>query len=343
MDDVADKNHEDKGVRIKGLNGHCLPQHPTKNKDHKEINGVHGTDGGCDGYGHFVVKLETAFVFGVDVLGDVAGFEVIRETFRHWYKYTRYMSKLKLLIFIILILAVGYALWAIYWGKWDGKSRFTVISVINGVVVSSFDPQTGEGIKIIFPVNWEVGGSEGRGKWMADKIGRVGSRKWAADSVSEELGILYTSEWSEVSWGDKIIWWWWGRKIKWREVEAKQWMRKELTVDGVEVWKLDEVWNTAAKELLVSSAVLEERLMVTVVNVTGEPGLAERIARRIETSGLRVVATRTGEEPVNGCQVVSSKTSKSKIGTTLMKEALGCSWKEAEMGENEVELFFGQR
>ncbi len=67
------------------------------------------------------------------------------------------------------------------------------------------------------------------------------------------------------------------------------------------------------------------------------------MAKRLENSGLRVVATRTEEMLVQGCQVVTSKQSKSKVGVKLMREALGCSFREAEVGENEVELFFGQR
>ena len=120
-------------------------------------------------------------------------------------------------------------------------------------------------------------------------------------------------------------------------------MKKERTVDGVEVWRLDETWNTAAREMLASRAVLEERLMVTVINTTDEAGLAARMARIVENAGMRVVATQTGEAKVQGCQVVSSKQSKSKIGVRLIMKSLGCTWKEAEMGENEVELLFGSQ
>ena len=248
------------------------------------------------------------------------------------------MSKLKLLILIALIIGLGFSVYYLAFARraWDGQSRFTVISVSDGVRVASFDPRTAEGIKIIFPPNWMIGGTGGKGEWLADKVGR-------ADLVAENLGILYTTSQSDMDWRDRWLWWGWGRKVKWQEVEAEQWMKKERTVDGAEVWRLRETWDTAAREMLASRAVAEERLMVTVVNMTDEPGLAVRVARRIENSGLRVVATQTGEGGIQGCQVRSSKQSKSKIGVRLMVRSLGCSWGEAEVGENEVELFFGQR
>ena len=247
-------------------------------------------------------------------------------------------SKLKLFIFLTLVICLGFSIFYLMFSRraWDGQSRFTVIYVNKGVRVVSFDPQTGEGIKINFPQSWVIAGSGGRGEWLAEKSGR-------ADLVAENLGILYTAEASRMTWGDRLQWWWWGRKIKWREIDGQQWMKKEQTVDGVEVWKLDERWDTTAKEMLTSSAVQKERLEVTVVNTTLIPGLAAEVARMLESSGLRVVATQTGEAEIKGCRVTSSKQSKFKIGVMLMVKALGCIWSEAELGENEAELFFGQR
>lgn len=246
-------------------------------------------------------------------------------------------SKLKLLILLTLIIGLGFSVYHLIFIRkaWDGKSRFTVISMNNGVRVESFDPRTAEGIKIVFPQNWMIAGAGGKGEWLAEKVDR-------ADLVAENLGILYTTGQSDMSWGDRLLWWIWGRRVKWREIEGEQWMKKKRTVDGIEMWRLGESWDTAAREMLASAAVLEERLMVTVVNTTVEPGLATRMARRIENSGLRVVATQTGEKMIQGCQVRSSKQSKSKIGVRLLIRSLRCSWEAAEVGENEVELFFGQ-
>ncbi len=234
------------------------------------------------------------------------------------------------------LLAILAMVFSLFGGRWDGQSRFTVIYVDKEVRVASFDPQTGEGIKINFPQNWVIVGSGGRGEWLAEKAGR-------ADLVAENLGILYTAEATKMSWGDRLVWWWWGRKIKWREVDGGQWMKKEQTVDGVEVWKLDERWDITAGQMLASSVVQKERLEVTVVNMTSTLGLAAEVARMLESSGLRVVATQTGEAEIKGCQVRSSKQSKSKVGVRLMVKSLGCNWSEAKLGENEVELFFGQR
>ncbi len=247
-------------------------------------------------------------------------------------------SKLKLLTLITILIGLGFSVYFLVFARkvWDGKSQFTVISVKNGVEVASFDPQTGDGVKISFPRNWMIEGSDGKGEWLAEKVGR-------ADLVAENLGILYTTEVAKMSWGDRLLWWGWGRKVKWREVNAQQWMKKEQTVDGVEVWKLDERWDAAAGELMTSTAVLKERLEVTVVNTTSTPGLAAKIAKMLESSGLRVVATQTDETEIKGCQVRSSRQSKYKIGVRLMVRSLGCNWSEAKLGENEVELLFGQR
>lgn len=234
------------------------------------------------------------------------------------------------------ILATLAMVFSIFGGKWDGQSRFTVISVHGEVRVASFDPRTGEGIEITFPKNWMIAGPDGRGEWLADKTGR-------ADLVAQNLGILYTADGVKMSWSDRLLWWWWNGRVKWREIKAEQWMKKERTVDGMEVWRLDETWGTAAKEMFASSAVLAERLMVTVVNTTGEPGLAARMARIVESTGMRVVATQTEEGRIQGCLVKSSKQSKSKTGVRLLIKSWGCGWEAAEVGENEVELFLGQK
>ena len=320
-----------------------MPKHPTKDKNDKEIQGVHGADGGSDEDGDFVVEFEVLPVLGVDVLRGVTGLEVIGKIFWHYYQYTIAMTRrVKFSIFnfqfliILLILVVGWGVWAMRLGDWDGRARFTVIDDRNGVMVESFDPKTTEGVKIIFPPNWLIVGSDGKGEWLAGKAGR-------ADLVASDLGILYTAQASRMRWGDTLRWWAWKGKVKWREVDGTNWMKREQTVDGEDVWKLDETWNEAAGRMLASEAVAAEGLMVTVINTTSEAGLAAREARVIENAGMRVVATQTGEGQIQGCQVRTSKQSKSKIGVRLMIRSLGCDWQEAKLEETEVELFFGSQ
>ncbi|KKU29019.1 MAG: hypothetical protein UX92_C0009G0011 [Candidatus Amesbacteria bacterium GW2011_GWA1_47_20] len=244
----------------------------------------------------------------------------------------------KVLVLVVLILGLGFSVYYLVFarGVWDGRVRFTVIDTSDKVEVASFDPKTSQGIKIIFPKNWLIGGVDGKGEWLAGQADRP-------DLVADELGILYTAAAKHMHWQDRVLWWYWGRRAAWREVDGTVWMIKARMVDGAEVWRLDDTWNAAARDLLASEAVLEERLSVTVVNTTGEPGLAAREAQKIENTGMRVVATQTSEDKISGCQVRSSKQSKSKIGVKLLVRSLGCSWREADLGEGEVELFLGQR
>lgn len=83
MDDVANKDHKNIGEGIKGLIGNRLPEHPTKNKQNKEVESVHGTYSGGDYDGYFVVEFEPVQMFGINVLRSMAGFEVIGKTFGH--------------------------------------------------------------------------------------------------------------------------------------------------------------------------------------------------------------------------------------------------------------------
>lgn len=232
-------------------------------------------------------------------------------------------------------LAILAMVFSIFGGKWDWQSRFTVIDTRSGIRVASFDPWTKEGVRLTFPQNWIIGGGE-KGEWLAQKAGRV-------DLVARELGVLEVEDKLKMSWGDRLAWWWWGSRVKWREIDAGAWMRREQTVDGIEVWRLDETWRAVARELWTSTAVVEERLAVTVVNLTSESGLAAKVADIVENAGMRVVAAQTGEEKMQGCEAVSSKQSKSKIGVRLLMRALGCKWRMGNLGENEVELLLGQR
>ena len=83
LNDVADKNHKYEWKRIERFFGNSLPEHPAKNKDDEEIKRVHGTYSCSDDDSYPILKLETVFVLGVDILRSVAGFEIVGETFGH--------------------------------------------------------------------------------------------------------------------------------------------------------------------------------------------------------------------------------------------------------------------
>ena len=72
--------------------------------------------------------------------------------------------------------------------RWEGRERFTVIQLGPPVVVASFDPQTGRGIKIELPDELEIETVGGRGTWRLGVLLKAGEARWAADSVAEALG-----------------------------------------------------------------------------------------------------------------------------------------------------------
>lgn len=76
LNDIGDENQENERKGVKRAFGNGLEEHPAKDKQHKEIDGVHGTDGGGDGDGYFIVQLEAALVFEIDVFWNSAIFEV---------------------------------------------------------------------------------------------------------------------------------------------------------------------------------------------------------------------------------------------------------------------------
>ena len=230
---------------------------------------------------------------------------------------------------ILAILAMGLS---IFGGRWDGQSRFTVIDVVGGVEVRSFDPVNGEGFRMQLPDNLEIEAVGGRGKWLVGKIGQAGNESWAADSVADYLGVMYTTTKS---------WWEWGSWfVTWREVDMVKmgWVIPVRAVDGVLVMKLTQTWETQGRELFTSQAVAAQGWMVEVVNATGEAGAAARAARRIESSGMRVVKLDNRELIMDDrCEVRSRK------NVNLLVREWGCKWVEdRSLGEKEVVLTIGK-
>ena len=102
-------------------------------------------------------------------------------------------------------------------GEWDGRSRFTVISIGDTVKVESIDPAVSGGMRFTLPGNLELETVGGRGKWRAEVLAKLAQKygkKWAADSVANYLGIGYTAEKSELGMVEK----WRGGKseVEWR-------------------------------------------------------------------------------------------------------------------------------
>lgn len=83
LNDISDEDKKNKRIWIKRAFGDGLEEHPAKDKNHEEIDGVHRTDGCSDGDGNFVVELEMAFVPEIDVNGYAAAFEVVGKIVWH--------------------------------------------------------------------------------------------------------------------------------------------------------------------------------------------------------------------------------------------------------------------
>lgn len=235
------------------------------------------------------------------------------------------------IVLLLFILGVAGGLAWIYVGrKWDGESRFTVIRLGRQVVVESFDPVTLEGVKLALPDQLEIESVDGRGKWLAGAISRAGSRKWVADSVADYLGITYTS--TSLGWWDRLGWWRYSREVRWKEIalDETSWVEKGKTADGLEVWRLNQRWEMAARELFYDSVIAREGLVVVVVNTTDVSGLGAHAARVLESSGIKVGMVESKNEEIGRCVVRSEKGDKSRASVKMMMREFGCEWKEGE-------------
>ncbi len=232
-------------------------------------------------------------------------------------------------VVVALMLAGAIVLVVSYRGRrWEGRERFTVIRLGPPVVVASFDPQTGRGIKIELPDELEIETVGGRGKWRLGVLLKAGEVRWAADSVAEALGVGYEGRAEDLGWIDRWGWWSRGRNVNWEEVALGKTslVSWEKGADGVEAGHLTKGWEARADTWFVSQAIAQEQLRVKIVNTTTVAGLGSRVARMVERAGMKVAEVTAGAEEKQKCVVSGPAGS---VGVRSLVRWLGCGWQPA--------------
>jgi len=242
----------------------------------------------------------------------------------------------KILVISILFLGIlGGGWW--YWKTklWNGRTRFTVVSLGDEIKIKSFDPTTALGVEIVLPSKLIISSVAGRGEWRADKISQAGKSGWVVDSLVNTLGLRILSEENRLPLIDKILWQWWNRKVVWKQVDVSLlgYLISETTSDGEKVYRLSGAWDKYVSDSLSSVVIAKNGMNVIIVNTTGEVGLGASASRLVESMGLRVIEINSSENHLEKCTVNSRKEIKNSIEVVSLISAFGCEWKE-DTGDN---------
>lgn len=229
---------------------------------------------------------------------------------------------------------------------WRGQDRFTVVTLEDGVKIQSFDPQNQQGKILLLPQDLEIQTVGGRGRWRIGALPELAKKfgeRWAADSVTDYLGIGYTAIDNHLAGWDTFSWWWNGRSVEWQTVKLEDTglLKEFVAPDGTKLQDLAPTWNSKAAEWFTSSAIAQEGMNLTLVNSTDVAGLGSHAARSITNAGIRVSAVSGQSEEINGCVVESTKADKEKLSTVWVKRTFGCSWNENGDLQNELILKLG--
>lgn len=250
----------------------------------------------------------------------------------------------KLIISGLLLLATAGLLIFVYsLKKWDGKTRFTIVSLGDVVKVKSFDPVTSLGVEIELPSKLIISSVSGRGEWKAEKIAQAGKPGWVVDSLTNTLGLQILSEEDRLSLIDKILWEWWKRKVVWKQVDVSflGFLIVENTPDGETVYKLSGAWDKYVSDSLSSVVIAKNGMNVVIVNTTGEVGLGASASRLVESMGLRVVEVNSSDSHLEKCVVSSRKEIKHSVEVESLISAFDCEWKEGH--EDGLQLELGEK
>ena len=231
--------------------------------------------------------------------------------------------------------------------KWKGRGRYTVFEVGNQIKVKSIDPKTKLGIRLELPEETLIKTLDERGDWKAPALSKLGEKyghKWLGNSLADFLGITYTLVEDEMGWWDKLTWWNLNREVKWTEVDlkGKNWLAETEAVDGERILGLGIGWSRKFGDLFYSQELAKSDLEVKVVNTTKIPGLANKIANRIESSGVRVVEAVASEENTGrGCEIESEKKYEKNSLVLWLSDNFSCKWQEKNIGEI-VNVYLGE-
>ncbi len=244
---------------------------------------------------------------------------------------------------LILLVLLGAAGWSYGKREWDGRTRFTVVSVGQEVEVWSFDPQTRDGVRVKLPGNLEVETVGGRGRIKSQNLElaaqKFGGKSWAADSVADYLGIGYIGDIGSLSFWDRWRWWWIGRGINWTLLSMGEggWTQKVVAVDGEVLLRLSDSWVNERGKWFLDSAVASEGVRVTLVNTTQINGLGAHAAIALETAGMRVREIRNEIKSLKKCRLMVRKESKKTFSVFWIVRNYTCQW-ESDDSLNTDEL-----
>jgi len=250
------------------------------------------------------------------------------------------MKNLGFWILIVVVLGVAGVGGVGFLGRrWDGTSRFTVIFFEDGVRVDSFDPQIGKGVRMALPSDLKIESVAGKGEWnigVLDKAAKNFGWTWAADSISDYLGLVYTTHSREFPLWDKLEWWRVVKKIEWSEVNMEDLgvITRQREPDGQEYWQLNGNWDEVARGMFLSTEIANQGWNVIVVNSTGIGGAGSRAARLLENMGMKVRDVSVGETQEK-CQLKTGKERRNWTGVKLVERLWGCEWVE---GSEESEM-----
>jgi hypothetical protein len=202
--------------------------------------------------------------------------------------------------------------------KWDGRTRYTVLDLQNGLTVESIDLSTRSGLRIKFPGNFEVDTVGGRGSWQVKALDDLATKfgsKWVADSMFDYLGVGYTAEKSDLGIWDKISWWNESRQIQWKEVNIgdTDYVMDKKDVDGT-----------------------------IVLNTTKEIGLGNHAAVFIENTGIKVAMVDTNLQLLDKCLVTGTERALKTVTADFIIRSLQCNKKINGNSEKELTLELGQ-
>jgi len=256
------------------------------------------------------------------------------------------MKKLLVIVFLGGFLGFAFITWQ--QKKWDTATRFTLISLDRPIVIKSFDPSTGDGITLVLPDNLMLDTVAGKGGWrtgVIEKLGEKWGSEWVSDSIADYLGITYTGITEDLNLADRILWWWYGREIKWEPIVlAETSLLSEVKdPDGVVLVRLGEHWPEKAEAWFSSANLAREQVNVNVVNTTGVGGLGAHVARIVENGGIRVISVGNSntQGDLGKCLIEGDETLKNSLtGKWLMKQ-FGCLWQIKSENQKEIKLIVG--
>ena len=191
-------------------------------------------------------------------------------------------------------------------GLWG--SRLTTYSLTDKLIIESFDPQTREGIKLLFLLtlkltqsgDGEVVGGENPKSGRQTLAGRIDCLAfWSGNNLSQNEIFSLGSN----------------KKIIWKDIDIVNTglADKTVTADNQEVWVLNSRWDK--NDFFQDSQIAGEKLSVSVANTTNYDGLGAKAAQIIELVGMRTTMLETTNSNISeACILTTTKSNQKNEG-----------------------------